>query len=117
MYIFHQLPANTNRGNISRRLKDIKSFRNRVYHNEPIIFELDANGNNVFDLQKCINVYDEIKAFFEYFNLDYKAWTQRIDNVFFEIQRADVVHKEYPKSKYYSKRIALGIKHYKQKYI
>ena len=117
MYIFNQLPANTNRGNISRRLKDIKSFRNRVYHNEPIIFDLDASDNTIFNLQNCIDIYDEIKSFFVYFNLDFKAWTQRIDNVLFEIQRAEVVHKEYPKSKYYSKRIALGINHYKQKYI
>jgi hypothetical protein len=78
---------------------------------------LDASDNTIFNLQNCADIYDEIKSFFGYFNLDFKAWTQRIDNVLFEIQRAEVVHKEYPKSKYYSKRIALGIKHYKQKYL
>lgn len=117
MCVFHQLPPNTNRGNISRRLKDIKSFRNRIYHNEPIIFHVDTNGNTIFDLQKCTHIYNEVKEFFTYFNLDYSAWTNRIDNVLFEIQRAQFVHSEYPKTKYYSKRIVLGIKHYKQKYI
>lgn len=117
MSIFHQLPPNTNRGNISRRLKNIKSFRNRIYHNEPIIFHLDGNGNTIFNLQRCTDIYNEIKNFFEYLNLDFRAWTQRIDKVLFEIQRAQFVHSEYPKTKYYSKRLALGIKHYKQKYI
>lgn len=117
MSIFHSLPPSTNRSSISRRLKVIRDFRNRIYHNEPIIFGKDQNGNNIFETQDCVNIYNELKAFIEYFNLDYKAWTQRIDNVLFEIQRAEFVHKEYPKTKYYSKRIALGIKHYKQKYI
>lgn len=117
MSIFHSLPPNTNRSNISRRLKAIKSFRNRIYHNEPIIFKTDASGNSTFDLQNCSEIYEEIKTFFEYFNLDFKAWTKRIDNINFEIQRAEFVHVEYPKSKYYYKRISLGLKHYKKKYI
>lgn len=117
MYIFSSLPAGTNRSIISGRLKTIRVFRNRIYHNEPIIFGVDQSGKTIFNTQDCVNIYNELKAFFEYFNLDFKAWTQRIDNVLFEIQRAEFVHKEYPKTIYYSKRIALGINHYRQKYI
>ena len=117
MYIFYTFPSGTNRSIISGRLKTIRDFRNRVYHNEPIIFGVDQNGNTIFYTQDCVDIYNELKAFFGYFNLDFKAWTQRIDNVLFEIQRAEFVHKEYPKTTYYSKRIALGIKHYRQKYI
>ena len=117
LYIFYSLPAGTNRSIVSGRLKTIKSFRNRIYHNEPIIFGVDQSGNTIFTTQDCVEIYKELKAFFGYFNLDFKVWTRRIDNVLLEIQRAECVHKEYPKITYYSKRIALGIKHYKQKYI
>jgi hypothetical protein len=117
MHIFNQLPPNTNRSNISRKLKDIRNFRNRIYHNEPIIFGLDRNGDNIFDVQKCNEIYYELKSFFGYFNIDFKSWTKRIDNVLFEIERAQFVCNEYPKRKYYQKRIMLGIKHYAKKYL
>ncbi len=116
MHIFHSLPPNTNRANISRRLKSIRDFRNRIYHNEPIIFLYD-NGVESFNIDCCEEIYKELKSFFQYFNLDFKGWTRRIDNVLFEIERASFVHTLYPKGNYYTKRILIGLKHYKKKYI
>lgn len=117
MRIFNSLPSNTSRSNISRRLKDIRDFRNRIYHNEPIIFSVDQNGNSIFSLSKCQNIYSELKVFFQYFNIDFTTWTRKIDNVEFEINRAECVDALYPKNTYYLNNLILSAKHMKRKYL
>jgi len=115
--IFIKLPANINRKAIHDRLKKVNNFRNRVYHNEPIIFSLDANNQSVFDLQEANEVYKIIKSFFSWFQLDFNKWTNRIDNIPYELKRSESVMKHYPKWMYYLKRIFHSYCHYKDRYL
>jgi len=114
--IFYQLPAGTNRQSIDETLTRIRDFRNRVYHNEPIIFGKDANLNTVFDLSNAQKVYADIQQVFIWLNLDYATWSKRIDNIDFELKRANLVYLKYPSKKYYYFRLKLGQRHYKSKY-
>lgn len=114
--IFYQLPAGANRQTIDDTLTRIRDFRNRVYHNEPIIFAKDANLKTIYDLTNAQKVYGDIKQLFMWLNLDYAMWSKRIDNIDFELKRADCVFSNYPSKKYYYFRIKLGLLHYKKKY-
>lgn len=114
--IFHRLPAGTNRQFVDLTLTRIRNFRNRVYHNEPILFNKDDNGIPHFDLSLARNVYEDIQCLFKWLDLDYIAWSKRIDNIDFELQRANLVYLMYPSKKYYYTRLKLGLLHYKSKY-
>lgn len=114
---FIKLPPNTNRKRIHERLKRINDFRNRVYHNEPIIFGLDINGQSVFDLQEANEVYEIIKSFFSWFQLDFNKWTKRINNIPYEIKRSESMMKYYPNRRYYVKRLFHSFNHYKDRYL
>lgn len=115
--IFLKLPADTNRQLIDEKLSRIRDFRNRVYHNEPIIFSKDASGKPFYDLTKAHEVYSDIQDIFEWLKLDFKDWTIRINNIPFELERAEHVFNHYPSKKYYFYRIKLGVTHYKKKYL
>jgi len=114
--IFYQLPAGTNRQTINDTLTRIRDFRNRIYHNEPIIFGKDVNVITVYDLSNAQKVYADIKQVFIWLNLDYAAWSKRIDNIEFELKRANLVYSKYPTKGYYYFRLKLGLLHYKSKY-
>lgn len=114
--IFKKLPPRTNRHSIYQRLDQIRNFRNRVYHNEPIIFEKDAKGNHYFSLKPATVILKNIEEFFQWLDLDYTKWTKRINNIPFEIKRAQCVMDHYPKNSYYFNRVIIGLKHYKSKY-
>lgn len=114
--IFKKLPPGTNRISVDETLTRIRSFRNRVYHNEPIIFKKNANGHPHFDLGEANAVYSGIQTLFSWLDLDYNSWTKRIDNIDFEMKRADCVFLNYPSKKYYYFRLKLAIKHYKRRY-
>lgn len=55
IYAFPYKPAHVNRKTIALMLKDIREFRNRVYHNEPICFK----GNNK-DFSKAIQIRSDM---------------------------------------------------------
>lgn len=114
--IYSNLPPATNRNIVYQKLLRIRDFRNRVYHNEPIIFGRDATGNPTFDLVQARLIYSDIRDFFQWLDLDFDKWTKRINNINFEIERAECIMHKYPSKRYYFKRIFLGIKHYKTKY-
>ena len=114
--IFSRLPQGTNRAMIFDKLTRIRDFRNRVYHNEPIIFEKDNSGNPYFSLKIANEAYTDIEDIFQWLDIDFIKWTKRINNINFEIERAECIMHNYPSKRYYFKRILLGVKHYKTKY-
>jgi hypothetical protein len=114
--IFKNLPVGTTRDTVYDKLMRIKSFRNRIYHYEPIIFE-QHGSHFVFNTQTSLDIYNEIKELFVWFDLDYSGWTKKINNVSFEIMRTNCVMRSYPKKTYYGKRLMIGINLYWNKYI
>lgn len=114
--IFTKLPSGANRVSVDETLTRIRDFRNRVYHNEPIIFKKDINGRPHFDLSEAKVVYKGIQALFDWMELNYLAWSKRIDNIDFEMKRADCVFLNYPSKKYYYFRLKLAVMHYKKRY-
>lgn len=117
MNIFSKLPPSTKRKVVYKKLKKLNDFRNRVYHNEAIIFGKDSFGNNVFSLNDAKEIYQEIQEFFRWLDLDFNEWTKSINNINFEIERAECMIKVYPSKKYYVYRINIGLKHYTNKYL
>ncbi|MCF8234041.1 MAG: Abi family protein [Bacteroidales bacterium] len=114
--VFYRLPEGTNRSGIHKDLISIRNLRNRVYHNEPIIFEEANPGNYIFSLSKPKDNYRMIKNFFSYLNLDFDRWTRKINNIPLEINRAQNMIDHYPTYQYYQKRLHIGLMHYSQKY-
>jgi hypothetical protein len=115
--IFSKLPPGTNRAVVFKKLTRIRDFRNRVYHNEPIIFDKDGAGTSYYSLKKANEVYQDIVDIFTWLDLDFVKWTKKIDNVPFELERTYYVFNHYPSRKYYYFRVMLGVSHYKKKYI
>jgi len=114
--IFSNLPAGANRILVHQKLNRIRDFRNRIYHNEPIIFGKDPSGNATFDLSVANQIYSDIKECFIWLNLDFAKWAKRINNIDFELERANRVMKHYPHFSYYFCRFSLGCRHYRRKY-
>lgn len=98
-----------------RLISSIRDFRNRIYHNEPIILGNDK-GNPVFSLEHSYKAYNDIQTIFSLLNLDFLKWTRRIDNVLLELRRADLVHRYYPGKRYIMYRLVVGLSHLKYKY-
>ena len=105
-----------NRNLVNQKLDRIRNFRNRIYHNEPIIFDSNAAGKTVFNLAKSKEIYQDIKDVFSWLKLDFYTWSKKINNVEFEIQRAQYVFENYPRKKYYFARVRLGVNLYYQRY-
>lgn len=114
---FKNLPVGGNRQLIDDSLTRIRDFRNRIYHNEPIIFGKDSKGVTTFDLNIVHQVYEDIRNIFIWMGLDFNKWTIRINNISLEIKCADCVLSFYPTKGYYFRRSILGIKHNVQKYV
>lgn len=94
--IFSRLPKGTNRAMIFDKLTRIRDFRNRVYHNEPILFDKDVVGTPYFSLNKASEVYKDIEDIFKWLDIDFVRWTKRINNIEFELKRAEHVYNVYP---------------------
>lgn len=115
--IFTKLPPSVNRKTINQKLERIRNFRNRVYHNEPIIFDTDQSGKTTFSLKNAEEVYSDLKDIFMWFGINFYAWTKKINNVEFEIDRAKSIYHHYPKPRYYILRIRIGYKLYMERYL
>lgn len=77
IHCFPNKPAPVNRNIINQKLNDIREFRNRIYHNEPICF----NGNNI-DFAEAIRIKEEIYQVFEWIDedlVDYIEYFNGID--------------------------------------
>ena len=114
--IFNKLPAGTNRHLINQKLNNIRKFRNRISHHEPIVFEKDINGNPIFSTQEASSIYAQMMEIFNWLDLDFDAWTRKINTVPFEIERVNLVYKKYPRWQYFFKRLHLGFQHYYNRY-
>ncbi len=113
--IFPMLPMGTSRWAVYGKLLKIKEFRNRIYHNEPIIFKKELTGTT-FSTQLPENIHSEITLMFSWLDLDFEKWTKKINGVDFEIRRAKCVLKYYPTIFYYLMRMVIGCRFYANKY-
>lgn len=83
IHCFPNKPTNIQRKHINLILDDIREFRNRIYHNEPICF----NGNNI-DFSKAIQIKADIYNILSWIDTDIAAYTLTIDNIDQNIQAA-----------------------------
>lgn len=65
IHCFPNKPAPVNRNILNQKLNNIREFRNRVYHNEPICF----NGNTI-DFSEAVSIKEEIYELFEWIDID-----------------------------------------------
>ena len=114
--VFKKLPPQSSREKIYDKLTRIRDFRNRLYHNESIIFDITTNNSTLFSLQKAENVIEDIKDFFYYFGLDYHKWTKKVNDLSYELDRTRCAVGNYPSHIYYTKRVAIELRYYKNRY-
>ncbi len=115
--IFSTLPTGINRNHVNQKIKKIRTFRNRIYHNEPIIFNNNPQNQTIIDLTSANQVHNDIKDIFSWLGLEYCVWTKKINDIDFEIKRTNYVISKYPKITYYFKRIEIGFILYKERYL
>lgn len=88
-------PKEVNGTSFKKKLDYIRAFRNKIYHNEPIVFSTSDSGATIFTTFHAENIYQNIREIFTFFNLDFKKWTRRVDNIPLEIDRARAVYDHY----------------------
>ena len=84
--IFHKLPKQYGRKKIFTILSEIRDFRNRINHNEPICF----SGNNI-DFTHAINMYHSIMNLLEWIDPEIVISLKELDKV------KDTIKKEIKK--------------------
>lgn len=65
IHAFQLKPAHVNRSTINQKLNNIRKFRNRIYHNEPICF----NGGNI-DFSNAHHIKDEVYDLLSWIDTD-----------------------------------------------
>lgn len=73
---FPNKPTFVNRGVICQKLQNIRDFRNRVYHNEPICF----NGLNI-DFQIAERIKIDVFDLLEWISHEAKEYVETYDNI------------------------------------
>lgn len=86
--IFPKLPSSITRSNIYNKLQNIRAFRNRIYHYEPICFK-----GTSFDLTKTKEVYQDIQNVLSWFDSDLYEFLEPIDFVEYELARIEFLSK------------------------
>ena len=81
---FANKPNLTNRAIILNKLKNIRGFRNRIYHNEPICF----HGNTV-DFTKAKEVRDDVCLLISWIDPELLSYFNYFDNIEQNIAQAD----------------------------
>lgn len=76
IHCFPNKPANVNRNIINQKLNNIREFRNRIYHNEPICFNRDS-----IDFTEAINIKNEIYELLEWMDHDLVAYVDYFDGI------------------------------------
>lgn len=74
--IFKYLPAGYGRKQINEELNNIRRFRNRINHNEPICFQ----GNKI-NFANTLLVYESIKNLLDWISPDLNSFISDIDQV------------------------------------
>jgi hypothetical protein len=76
IHVFSHKPITENRASIYSKLNDIKNFRNRVNHCEPICF----NGHNI-DCTKALEIRTKIYNLIAWIDPQLVAFFENIDNI------------------------------------
>lgn len=84
MQVFPNLPPNINRANIYRILNEIRLFRNRLSHNEPICFA----GFN-YDCRLPRRIHQDIIKILSWIEPDIVTWIKPLDFVEDQIKAMD----------------------------
>jgi len=73
---FPKKPLNINRSQMAKKLKRIRDFRNRIYHNEPICFNEQA-----VDFSIAFEVENDIHEIMEWINPNLKNYTNYFNTI------------------------------------
>lgn len=73
---FQHKPTHINRSIISQKLNEIRKFRNRVYHNEPICFD-----NSHIDFTKAEEVKDDIYKLLSWIDTELSGYVSYFDSI------------------------------------
>jgi len=83
MSCFPNKPASIDRVDIAKKLKDIREFRNRIYHNEAICF-----NNITIDFTNARRIKMEIYNLLDWMDADLKPYVEKFDFIDAKIARA-----------------------------
>jgi hypothetical protein len=83
IHCFPNKPPAVNRNNIAASLKDIREFRNRIYHNEAICF-----NNITIDFAHARRIKNEIYDLLDWMDKDLKDYVITYDGIETEITNA-----------------------------
>lgn len=78
--VFPNLLKRIKRVNIYNVLNDIRTFRNRVYHNEPVCF-----NNGSFDISRAYQIRNSIMDLLSWLSPDIPPWIIRFDDSRYEL--------------------------------
>jgi hypothetical protein len=84
--IFTNLSKGTQRAQIYTTLNEVRLFRNRVYHNEPICF-----SNSNLDLTHARHIHAGIKEVLNWLEPDLLTWTSNLDTIGPAIQHMEQI--------------------------
>jgi hypothetical protein len=82
IHAFPLKPASENRASIHAKLEEIKDFRNRVNHCEPLCF----SGNRI-DCTKALEIRSFIYDLLAWIHLDLPGFFSRFDNIPYQCRR------------------------------
>ncbi len=86
IHCFPHKPRAIRRVDISNSLKEIREFRNRVYHNEPICF-----AGNTIDYTVALNIRDDIYQLLDWIDPELRVYVSYYDNVDIKIARTNSI--------------------------
>lgn len=86
IHCFPNKPANINRTNIANHLKEIRKFRNRIYHNESICFD-----NITIDFTQAQIIKENIYHLLEWMDEDLKEFVMQYDFIEEKIIEAQTI--------------------------
>lgn len=87
-HIFSNKPSTIKRNNIYDRLNEIRRFRNRVAHHEPVCFK---PRTSTFDLSQALKIHQYSYEVLEWLDLEIAQWPKDIDTVNYELLRIDAI--------------------------
>lgn len=83
---FVHKPKSVNRSSISQKLNQIRSFRNRVYHNEPICFYEDA-----VNFKQSLQIQSNIYLLLSWIDSDLVEYVQSYDSINSKIKNIELL--------------------------
>jgi len=84
IHCFPNKPNHVNRNIINQKLNNIRGFRNRVYHNEPICF-----NRNAIDFTEAANIKTEIYELLKWIDADLIDYVEYFNGIDMKISMAN----------------------------